>query len=237
MSTGMKMLLIMSFGLLPLGFLALLASLQNARDNSQRRTEQTEARLDIKAQRLNATLSRSALTIRAASAALAASPADAPICETTLRRLARGQAVQGRYALFAGDRNLRCATPGFTPPTRILDSGGRRSRVELSDDGAALQFALFNEAGGLEGVGEYRRPSIADLTYIPGTLRDFDLELVQGGRHMLLADGYQAGPLMQTVQAEAPVADGRLQLRLALSAAPVTATEFLMMMLDRKSVV
>jgi HAMP domain-containing protein len=231
MSTGLKMLLIMSVGLLPLGFLALLASLQTARENSQRRIGDTQTRIEVKAQRINSALSRSALTIRAASAALAASPAESPICETTLKRLARAQAAEGRYALFAGDRNLRCATQGFTFPAQLMNSGGKRSRVELSEDGTALRFALFNEQWGLEGIGEFPASSLAELSYIPGTSPSFDLELVQGERRMLLRDGYQDGPLLQTVQAATPVADGRLQLKIALSAAPISATELLMMML------
>lgn len=231
MSTGLKMLLIMSLGLLPLGFLAMLASVQNAGENSERRVQETKARIDIKAQRINSALSRSALTIRAASAALAASPVNSAICQTTLERLSRAQTIPGRYALFAGDRNLRCATSDFIPPEDMMASGGRRSRVELSPDGESLRFALFNEQRGLEGIGEFPRSGLSDLSYIPGTSGDFDLELVQNDRHMLLRDGYQDGPLMQTIRAVAPVADNRLQLQIALSARPVSATEFLMMIL------
>jgi two-component sensor histidine kinase len=225
------MLLIMSLALLPLGFLALLASIQTAKENGRKRIQDTEARLEIKAQRINSALSRSALTIRAASAALAAAPADSAICERTLQRLASAHPLPGRYALFADGRELRCATPGYTPPAELLDSAGKRSRVELSDAGEALLFALYDEEGGVEGMGEFRRPGLAELTYIKGTSADFDLELAQGQRVMLLRDGYHDGPLMQTVRAQAPLADNRLQLRIALSARPVSTTEFLMMML------
>jgi hypothetical protein len=175
------MLLIMSLALLPLGFLALLASIQTAKENSRKRVEDTEAKLEIKAQRINSSLSRSALTIRAASAALAAAPADSAICAATLRRLASAHALPGRYALFGGSRDLRCATPGYTPPAELLESGGNRSRVELSDAGEALRFALYDENGRVEGVGEFPRFGLAELTYIKGTPPDFDLELVQGG--------------------------------------------------------
>jgi two-component sensor histidine kinase len=103
--------------------------------------------------------------------------------------------------------------------------------VELSEAGDALRFALYDERGAVEGVGEFPRKGLTDLTYIRGTPPDFDLELVQGQRRMLLRDGYQGGPLVQTVRARAPLADNRLQLRIALSARPVSATEFLMMMM------
>jgi two-component sensor histidine kinase len=225
------MLLIMSLALLPLGFLALLASIQTAKENSLKRIQDTEARLEIKAQRINSSLSRSALTIRAASAALAAAPADSAICEATLGRLTRAHALPGRYALYGGNRNLRCATPGFTPPAELLEAGGKRSRIELSEDTDALRFGLYDESGGVEGIGEFGREALGDLTFIRGTSPNFDLELVQGQRRMLLRDGYADGPLVQTVRAQVPLADNRLQLKIALSAPPVSATEFLMMML------
>ncbi|HEV2078590.1 MAG TPA: histidine kinase dimerization/phosphoacceptor domain -containing protein [Allosphingosinicella sp.] len=225
------MLIIMSLALLPLGFLALLGSLQTARENSQKRVQETQARLEIQAQRVDSSLTRSALTIRAASAAIAASPSGSAICETTLRRLMSASGIAGRYALFGTEGDLRCATPGFVPPPEMMNSGGKRSRVVLSPQGQALRFALYDESGAVEGMGEFPRLGLAELTNIPGTSRAFDLDLVQGDRVMSLSDGYKDGPLMQTVRAEAPVADNRLQLKIALSATPLSATEFLMMML------
>ena len=58
MSSGLKMFLIMSLGLLPLGIVAVAASIYSATENSEQRAEQTLARLDIKAQRLNELLDR-----------------------------------------------------------------------------------------------------------------------------------------------------------------------------------
>ena len=129
LSTGLKMMLILSAGLLPLGIIAILASLQNAEENNARRLAETQARVEIKAQRLNSTLSRSALTIRAASAAIARTSADSDICEITLQRLSSVQATAGQYALFAGDGTLRCASPGFLPPVKFLESKERRTLV------------------------------------------------------------------------------------------------------------
>ena len=61
------MFLILSFGLLPLGLIAILASLQGARQNTIDHRQAVEARVQLKAQRLNSALSRIVLTIRAAS--------------------------------------------------------------------------------------------------------------------------------------------------------------------------
>ncbi|HEV2748385.1 MAG TPA: sensor histidine kinase [Allosphingosinicella sp.] len=224
------MFLLLSLALFPLGLIAILASVQSARDNSTSRAQQTLARLEIKAQRINALLSRSAGTIRAASAAIQLSPLDSNVCGITLERLARAQTANGRYALYAPDNQVRCATPGYTPP-RVANPGKGRSLIEISQDGERLRFALFGEQGTLEGSGEFARASLAQLTLIPGTSGNFDLELLQGERRMLLRDGYEGGPLLQTVTGTAPVAGERLQLRIELSAVPIKPAEVLMILL------
>lgn len=223
----MKMLVILSLGLVPLGLIAMLASIQSMKENGARRMQETQARVEIKAQRINSALSRTAITIRAANAAIALTPADSQICATTLRRLSSDALTTGRYALFAGEGMPRCATPGFVPPPELMESRGKRSHIEISEDGETVRFALFAEGGDLQGIGEYPRTSLATISYIPGTSPNFDLELVGGGRRMILRDDYQDGPLMRTMRAEAPVAGGRLQLRIALAAPPISFNEFL----------
>jgi two-component sensor histidine kinase len=229
-STGAKMLLILGLGLLPLGLIAVLASVESARENRERRVERTLSRLDMKAERINALLSRSAGTIRAASAAVSLSDPNSPVCTDTLRRLARAQTTPGRFALYASDGSLRCATPGFTPP-RVTNPERRRSLIEITPDGQVLRFALFDDRGRLEGMGEFDRSALGELTLIPGTMPDFDLELWQGERQMLLRDGYEPGRLSRTVSSTTEVAGDRLKLRIVLAAAPVNAAEVLMILL------
>src|SRR5207253_7452864 len=98
LSTGLKMLLILSFGLFPLGLIAVVASIDSARQNMADRRDDTFTRLEIKAQRINAALDRSAITIGAASAAIDSTEAGSGVCRRTLGRLGRSNA---RYALFA----------------------------------------------------------------------------------------------------------------------------------------
>ncbi len=231
LSTQLKMLLILSLGLLPLGLVAILAAMQSAGDNSERRAAETQALVQIKAQRINSALSRSALTIRAASSALARLPSDTATCTATINRLVRAQNVPSRFALFAGGARPLCTTPGFIPPADLLVSNGRRSIVEIGPDGAGLRFALFDAQGRVEGVGEIPRESLGQLSHLPGTSDDFDLELVQDGRHIQLRDGYSPGALKQTARASAPVADNRLQLDIALAASPLSSMEVLMIAL------
>jgi signal transduction histidine kinase len=223
MSTGLKMLLILSLWLFPLGLIAILASVDSARRNSEERNSEALARLEIKAQRINATLARSALTIGTASTAISLSPQASEVCARTLRRLEQGPAP-ARYALFAG-KTLRCASQGFVPPTELPAARDADAPVRIDPQSTMLIQYVFGEGGTLEGIAEYPRASLSQLTYIPGTSRNFDLALSQGGRTMVLRDEFDKGPFGRTVRGREPVANGQLQLDMTLSAVPVSAAE------------
>ena len=224
------MLLILSLGLLPLGLIAILASVESARDTGAKRAEQTLAKLDLKAQRVNGLLSRSSGTIRAASTAIALTPPGSSICETTLLRLERAQSSIGRFALYGNDNVPRCATPEYSPAA-IPAAAGRRSLIEIGAKGEVLRFVLWDDRGAIEGAGEFTREELSELTYIPGTSGNFDLELLQGDRSMMLRSDYQPGPLVQSVTGLASIAGERLMMRITLGAVPISAVEVLMILL------
>jgi two-component sensor histidine kinase len=230
LSSGPKMLLILSLGLLPLGIVAILASIYSARENSAQRAEQTLARLEDKAERLDGLLARSAGTMRAASTAVAAAPPDSPICERVLARLASLQVAPGRYALYGSDGQLRCASAGFAPRTGPAPAEGEQ-RLELTPGGEMLRLTLFTEGRTVEAIAEFSRSALSTLTFIPGTRADFDLELTGAGRRMVLREEYRNMPFVQTVSDAAPIADGRLQLRIMLGAVPVRLIDVLLILL------
>lgn len=224
------MLLLLSLGLLPLGIVAILASVESAQQKNAERTSETLTRLEIKAQRINAALSRSAITISTASPAIRLSAEGSQACETTLRRLERGPAP-ARYALYAGGGRLRCASAGFTPVVSGPTTRTPRTLVEIDPAGEALRLYVFGERGGLEGIAEYPREGLSRLTLIPGTSPNFDLELDKGERRMVLRDQYQPGTFVQTVHGAVPVAGGQLSLAITLGAAPISAADLLTILL------
>jgi two-component sensor histidine kinase len=229
LSTGVKMLLILSLSLLPLGLIAILATIQSAHQKNEDRREQTLSRLEIKAQRLNAAFSRSDITIHTASTAIALSPPGSPLCRTMLRRL-EAEPVAARYALFAGDDRPHCASAGFAPPLPAAATA-EGVRAEIAPDGATLRLIVFGDGGRPEGISEYRRETLSRLTDLPGGSRNFDLELTQAGRRMILRHEYQPGRFHHTVHGRSPVMDGQLQLSITLSALPITAAELVMILL------
>ena len=230
LSTGAKMLLILGLFLLPLGLIAMLASIESARQKSAERADETLARLEIKAQRINAALSRAEITIGTASSAIAVAPAESDVCRTALRRL-QESGVQGRFALFAGETRPRCASPGFALSPREALPPRPRTVAEIAPDGGSLRLWVYSPEGSLEGVAEFSRGTLAELSYIPGTSRNFDLDLTQSGRRMVLRNEYEAGAFVQTVSGSERIAGGQLQLSIALSATPISGAEILMILL------
>ena len=230
LSTGPKMLMILTFALLPLGIVAIFASIYSARENAEQRAEQTLERLEDKAERLEGLLARTMGTMRAASAGVAVSePTDVETCQRILRRLSGLQPAPGRYALYGPDSRVRCATPGFAPVVGARDPSGQR--IEISPDERTLRLTLFGEGLSVEAVAEFSRAALRDLTFIPGTRADFNLELLGGGRRMLLRDDYRPVPFVQTVSDVAPIADNRLQLRIRLGASPIRFIDVLLILL------
>jgi len=223
------MLLILSLSLLPLGLIAILASVQSARQKNADRHDETLARLAIKAQRLDTAFARGIITIHTASTAIALSPPGSPLCRTLVRRL-EAEPVPARYALFAGETGPRCASEGLAPPTATA-ARGQTMRAEIEPDGSAVRLTVLGDDGRPEGVAEYSRDALAKLTAIPGAASDFDLELTQPGRRMVLRHDYLPGRFRQTVHGSQSVAHGQLQLSITLSALPITATDFIMILL------
>jgi two-component sensor histidine kinase len=229
LSTGLKMLLILGLGLFPLGLIAILASVDGARQKAAERRQETVARLEIKAQRLNSAFSRSVLTISTASAAISLVNEGSRVCETTLRRLEQGPA-SARFALYARGNRLRCASPGFVAPPLPATGFGPGVHAQISPDSSVLRLWVFGE-GGLEGIADYPRDAVAKLSDIPGADRKFDLDLRQGNNRMVLRSDYSGGPFTRVVRGSAPVAEGQLQLEIAVAANPIAAADMLTILL------
>jgi two-component sensor histidine kinase len=229
MPTGLKMLFYLSLGLLPLGLVAILASIESARENQAEHLEEFQARAQLKAQRIESAVARSMLMLRAASAA--SDPAyGSDLCSRTLQRLSRAEALSGRYALYSAG-TLRCSTPGYNPPMYSAVRG-ESSRIEIAPDEAALRFAVFDERGWIEGSGEFSRDALSRITDLPGGKTNYNLVLSgQGDRAMTLRSGLEPGAMDGLVDVSAGALGGRLQLRLLTSAAPISAAELLIILL------
>jgi hypothetical protein len=228
LSTGLKMLLILAAGLLPLGIVAVLASVYSARENWSRDEVEMRAVMAQSAQRLNVAVMRSAVIIRAAAPALSRVPNNEALCSRTIERLEPVQLLPARYAIYGPGARPLCATAGYAPPAGLV--AARRSQLELSPDGRLLRFVLVDEDGNVEGAGEFAREDLARLVDPHRSNMTFRIDLVQNDRSMPLHDGGATGRLQQERTVERPIAGG-IVLRLRAAMTPITAAELLMILL------
>ncbi len=225
LSSGAKMLIIMTVALLPLGVIALFASVQSAHD--KRLQHEADARLiaTAEARQLDLAVIRSANVVRAGAFAAGGTGDE---CRRTLRQAATLLPADARIAFFGPDGRLRCATKGFgsedLPPTR----GNIGVELLLLDPPGGIRFTV-GASDGSYGVGEL---SQAQLTR---SLGDSDINqgvlLRQGAARLPLVGPRKAGPLDQRITVSAPIAGGQINLVATVYASAVSAIEILLVLL------
>jgi len=223
------MMLILSLGLLPLGIIAIAASIDNARENRAQGQVEAQALLAVHAQRYTLAISRSAYTLRAARDGILEASDPSGICGRTLDRLMRLPTAHGRYAIYGENGQLRCASIGFVPPP-IPAANGESARVQILSGGEGLRSFLFDPAGRIEGIAEYPRAALADVVNTPPVEGGFGLELVQGDRILQLREGSAARVLEDEIVADFPIADGQYVMRIHTAAPPVTLAALLIIL-------
>lgn len=224
LSSGMKMLIIMTVALLPLGVVAVFASLQSAHD--KRLQHEADARLIAasEARQIDLAVVRSANILRGA----AGSTSGSDPCRPILAEAERMVGPDVRLALFGPRGNLRCATEGFS--ARRLP--GVRGQI-------GIDLLLLSEPGGLRftvaasdgsyGVGELPKEMLARP--IRNGEPDQSVTLRQGSARLPLTTGKRPGALERNITVEAPIAGGQVTLTATIHASTVSAVEVLLVLL------
>jgi two-component sensor histidine kinase len=229
LSTGLKMFIFLSIGLLPLGLIAVSASVDNARANRAKAAVEARATLTVHVQRFALALSRNAATMRSARDAILEANDPAGVCGRTLARLARFPNTPGRFALFGEGTTPRCQTEGFVP-SPAPPAEGAVGRGLISPDGERLTIFIYQPDGALEGVAEYDRATLAELVNRPVVLGNFAVSLVQGGRAMPLRPAREASAFDRGVAVDFPFLNAGYAMRLNASIPPVTPTDLLVIL-------
>ena len=224
LSTGLKMWIILSLGLLPLGVIAVMASIDNARATRAGAQKAAQALLAQHVQRFTLALSRNAITIRLGRDSLLTFNDDAGICQRTLGRLDRFPNVAGRFAVYGRNPARPCLSPGFTPPA-IPAALGEAGRALIMPGGDRIEIFLYDHGGTVEGVTEYDRETLARTVDQPPVPGDFALELVQGERVMRLRTMSAEGEQRDQVVESNPFANDQYSLRIRMPAPPLGLSE------------
>src|SRR4051812_21978711 len=224
------MLLILSLALLPLGIIAILASVDNARANRAKADIEAQAMVSVHAQRLSIALTRNSFTIRAARDAIIEARDPAGICNRTLDRLGRYPNTLGRFAVFGQSPTPLCLSEGFVPPPVQRAPPGEIARPVIVPGGNMFEIFMYDPAGAIEGIAEYRRETLAAAVDTPRRNGNFALELVQGNIVMPLRAANGGGALSREIVADYPFGNNQYVLRLRTHIPPLSLTEALVIL-------
>lgn len=223
-STGTKMLIILTVALLPLGLIALFASIQSAHAKQAQREADARVVATAEARQIDILLLRGAAMIRAN---LTGPLPDARFCRTLLERDQAAFDAKLNLALYAADGTPACATSGFAAAGLARPQGGAAIETELLPGEAGLRFTV-PAPNGSYGVGEIPAPM---LRQVLATGSSEGIVLTQKGARLTVSSVGRASPLVRRVQVSAPAANGQIRLQLTILANPISAVEILLVLL------
>lgn len=226
LSTSVKMLLILTIALLPLGLIAIYASLESARTNRVTRDFAVRMMAADSTRRLDTAIG--GITRDMVGTMLQMGDVrSAAACRRSLDTLAATQPAGIRFGLFyRGGRKL-CATTGFVTSTIAPPAAGMDMEATLEPGQRWMRLATARND--LIVAAEIPLEPLARIT--APTSEAATLILWQGDTSLQLAGRPAPTPSTQTITVASPVADGQLALELRADTAPIRAIEWLMVLL------
>lgn len=226
LSTGTKMLLILSAAMLPLGFIALLTSIDMARSAAAERHTAAQTSLALYATQVESVIDRGLYTIRAA--AVSAQGADY-ICQAAGRQGRFNRSGRPPLAVFDSSRRKLCQSHGV-PVLRLAPTDTRQEHVWLDADRRLFRFTAGRPDGSL--LFETDIP-LDEIVLDSGGRQGLPLSrlsLRQGNSEVVLIDrGWAKDDIV--LHLSQPLADGRLALLADFRVAPARARTALLILL------
>ncbi|HWI85028.1 MAG TPA: sensor histidine kinase, partial [Sphingomonas sp.] len=221
-STGTKMLLILTAALLPLGLIALFASVQSAQAKQRQREADARVVATAEARQIDILLLRATAMVRANLAG----PLNFRRCRALLDRDRAALTPDLSLALYNPDGSLACATPGFAtsqlprPQTQGLS-------ITLLPGEEGLRF-MVPVAGGAYAIGQIPTAALRGALAADASQ---GIALSQGALTVSISAVARASPLVRRVRVVAPAAGGQIRLHLTVVANPISAVEVWLVLL------
>ena len=216
LSTGIKMLSIITLALLPLGLIALFASLAATRTADLQRSADLRVALTESSRKLSAELAADVSAMRGAADAIAAGTPPEDVC-TRLNAIFAAHARRvSQFAVFGPASASLCASPAFAPPRPSTLNPDSRPEALLTTD--TLDVTVPAVRGGAVVFVRYPAATLAAFAQ-PSTLAvPYALSLSSARADLPLRAPANGLPLGSETVAS-PV--GLLDLTLSISAADV----------------
>lgn len=227
LSTGVKMLLILSLALLPLGLIAVFASMESAKTNRLYRESEARVAATEGARRIDGIIAVHAGRLRGLLMQAPASPDD---CRRILGSLPPAVRRSSPVGLYAADGKRLCGDPLLSTWPALPPRAHIGTEVLLIEQAGALRLVV-GDSGGAFGIAEIALPVLKAATRPREAGLSYGLSLTQGAARLRITDTDSGGPLDHLIAATAPVAGGQVGLKMVMRMTPVTALEMLMVVL------
>lgn len=223
LSTATKLLIILALCLLPLGLVALLASVDAARDGRAEREALARVNAVRSATALSSLVLRDTLALRIVAQSASGPGGVAGAC-MLLDRIASDEReiLLSRYALFdrggrrlcgTGDLRAETVSPGIVGASIVrLDPAVRELRFEVA-------------ASDARAVGVLDHSVLLAAASRPSDGRAIDVRLQQGPRSLQLIDRYDQAMLQRTVVSRARLGRSDVFAVASVGAIPISAAE------------
>ncbi|HWW64769.1 MAG TPA: histidine kinase dimerization/phosphoacceptor domain -containing protein [Sphingomonadaceae bacterium] len=229
LSTGRKMLIILSVALLPLGLIALFTSLESAHTNHLNREVEAHLMAADSARQLGTAIGTSSAALSRTVATFGGILPDRAACRRALNELRAGQPLPTEYGLFDTRARPICTTLGFSRAAARSPTPRIGTEVRILGEAQALRFSVAGP--GMFAVGEYGRATVLKASKPRIASGGYGMILHQGDISLLLKTLRTESPLSREMTVYTPVANGQLALEMLVSATPIGALEVLMVLL------
>ena len=225
LSTGIKMFSIITLALLPLGLIALFASLAATRTADLQRSADLRVAMTESSRKLSAELAADVSSMRQAADAIASASASDDVCARLNAIFAAHARRVSQYAVFGPASAPLCASPGFSPPRPSTLNPDSRPEAALTDN--TLDISVPAGRGAAVVSARYPAATLAAFAQ-PSTLGVPYALTLSGTRGSLPLRSPSGGLPLGSETVTSPV--GVLDLMLSMSAAdvPFGATEALL---------
>ncbi|WP_242124530.1 sensor histidine kinase [Sphingobium sp. Sx8-8] len=185
-STGVKMFLILTLALLPLGLIALVASLQAIRTTDLEKEALLRVAVTQSARKLSADLASDRTALMLAANSLATDPPDGGMCQRLSAFLSPHERGGGLYYIY--DRRGRRLCGSSAPEPQGLPRAQRFAGdgVQLLPRSQYLVARARSGNGAVVALAYYSRAYLAETASPAGALQNRQITLHQGGNSLLI---------------------------------------------------
>ena len=230
-STGVKMFVILTLALLPLGLIALVASLQAIRTADLEKEALLRVAVTQSARKLAADLEADRTALKLTVNGLALGQADAGICRRLAFFLASHGEDGGHFFIYDRAGKLRCGASGREPPGLNARDRFAGSGIALLSPAPYMLSRVISRDGHLVALAYYSRSHLESIADPATALQNRQLMLSQGNKQLVISQARGASANRQSQSLSARLDPPDLVLTMTVRDPPATIARMLSLFL------